>query len=522
MIIFHPKNAALAQRAMTTLIPRIKHEGGNHMMRLFDQDAWKYSEEVVWDPVTETATSPDDVEFDALFDIDDEYDCVPVELTNQFHQEMSQRASTEEDSKSFGLLTLFNLSVLRDYYSSMDKDSYDGIDDSDEYEKVGNVDETLVNANSEDEENLIERVNQPEDNVQVSLGSTVRIKVKPKVSNIPAKGKGRPIKSKGKKKNPGWFDSFHQQTIFNHNNANNLFNDVRQTMNQVSNQSPLLQGQKRNEQQEANPLCKARRVEPHNCKKGFDKEGTFGDNLNCFCIGTNNVGTLAATSDDNDAKNQKLRHLVEDFQLDTVLLQEMNLFWGKITPKNQPFSRLKKWYECTKLFIGHNEAEIPKKLSQRGGTAIVVKDKLVSRVRLSNDSGSNPCRRWTWTTLCGKECTKVKIITGCSPHAQGGPASCVAQLRTQMLKKEDLQNPRLAFWEDLKLLLLKWKEEGNQMIAAGDWNKCSENNDPREFFDVVDMVESHRILHGTPPDAVHNKNSRTIDTFWTSHLLQIR
>ena len=80
-------------------------------------------------------------------------------------------------------------------------------------------------------------------------------------------------------------------------------------------------------------------------------------------------------------------------------------------------------------------------------------------------------------------------------------------LCAQMLKKEDLRNPRLAFWEDLKILLLKWKEEGNQIIAAGDWNKCSKNNDLREFFDVVNMVESHRILHGTPPDAVHKESS---------------
>ena len=184
--------------------------------------------------------------------------------------------------------------------------------------------------------------------------------------------------------------------------------------------------------------------------------------------------------------------------------------------------RFKKWYECTKLFIGYNKAEIPKKLSQRGGTAIIVKNKLVSRIRLSNDSGSDPWGRWTWTTLYGKDCIKVKILTGYGPHAQGGPASYVAQLRTQMLKKEDLRHPRIAFWEDLKTLLLQWKEEGNQIIAAGDWNKCSKTDNLREFFDLVNMVESYRILHGTPPDTVLNKSSRTIDTFWTSRLLQIQ
>ena len=76
-----------------------------------------------------------------------------------------------------------------------------------------------------------------------------------------------------------------------------------------------------------------------NSKIGLDKEGTFGDNhlhdpSNCFYIGTNNIGTLAETSDDNCVKNQKLRHLIEDFQLDAALLQELNLYWGKIIPKH--------------------------------------------------------------------------------------------------------------------------------------------------------------------------------------------
>ena len=56
-------------------------------------------------------------------------------------------------------------------------------------------------------------------------------------------------------------------------------------------------------------------------------DGTFGDYYlykpsNYFRVGTNNIGTLAKTSDDNDVKNQKLRHLIEAFQLDAALLQE--------------------------------------------------------------------------------------------------------------------------------------------------------------------------------------------------------
>ena len=127
-----------------------------------------------------------------------------------------------------------------------------------------------------------------------------------------------------------------------------------------------------------------------------------------------------------------------------------------------------------------------------------------------------------WTTLYGKNCLKVKIITGYGPHPTGGPTSYVAQLRTQMLAKSDSRNPRVAFWEDLKARLLKWKNEGNQIIAAGDWNKCSKVDNLCKYFDEVNMIESYRHIHRPPPDTVNNKSTRAIDTFWTSRSLQIR
>ena len=91
-----------------------------------------------------------------------------------------------------------------------------------------------------------------------------------------------------------------------------------------------------------------------------------------------------------------------------------------------------------------------------------------------------------------------------------------------MLEKKDLRHPRTAFWEDLQTLLLKCKEEDNQIIAVGDWNRHSEVDKLGEFFDNVNMVESYKCLHKPPPDAVNNESTRAINTFWTSRSLQIR
>mmetsp|Transcript_25887 Transcript_25887/g.39168 ORF Transcript_25887/g.39168 Transcript_25887/m.39168 type:complete len:118 (+) Transcript_25887:501-854(+) len=53
----------------------------------------------------------------------------------------------------------------------------------------------------------------------------------------------------------------------------------------------------------------------------------------CFHIGTNDVGSLAKTTDDNNVKNQKLRQLIESFQLDGMLSQECDSHWKKLEPQ---------------------------------------------------------------------------------------------------------------------------------------------------------------------------------------------
>ena len=237
-ITFHPKNTAIAHRAMTTLIPRMRHEGGKAMKPLFDLDAWKHSEEAQWDPIAETATSPDDEELDTLFHIDSECDCVPVELSEQFHQEMSQRTK-EANSESVGSLTTFNQSELRDGHCSDKTSTKESVDlssvDSEEFEKV-KLDENITNCATS--ESQIEQVNQPDDTA-VSRGSSVRFNLKPKIWNVPTHGEGRPHPSKEKQKQAS--GNFSPATNINDNNANHQCHNVHQTFDQASNQSPPMQ-----------------------------------------------------------------------------------------------------------------------------------------------------------------------------------------------------------------------------------------------------------------------------------------
>ena len=72
-------------------------------------------------------------------------------------------------------------------------------------------------------------------------------------------------------------------------------------------------------------------------KFGLTDGDTFGNNpfykpTNCFRIATNNACSLAKTGDINEVSNQKLRQLIDGYQLDGLLLQETNLHWKKVEP----------------------------------------------------------------------------------------------------------------------------------------------------------------------------------------------
>ena len=188
VITFHPKNTEAAQWAIMTPIPRMKHDGRGFAKNLFDHDAWRHSEDALWDSMMETVTFPDDEEFDALFGIDAECDYVPFKLTEQFHQEMNQRKTQKEDnSNSVGSLTTFNQpGQIGEEDCHEDDDKCDLIPEGSEANGT-----CPTESNEFNDEVHIERVEQSKETAEVSLGSAVCVNDTPKVATIPAEGEGK-------------------------------------------------------------------------------------------------------------------------------------------------------------------------------------------------------------------------------------------------------------------------------------------------------------------------------------------
>mmetsp|Transcript_17019 Transcript_17019/g.25760 ORF Transcript_17019/g.25760 Transcript_17019/m.25760 type:complete len:92 (-) Transcript_17019:533-808(-) len=88
----------------------------------------------------------------------------------------------------------------------------------------------------------------------------------------------------------------------------------------------------------------------------------------------------------------------------------------------------------------------PRKTGQWGGTAIILRDKLLSKCLVEHgDSGRDKLGRWCWTTLRGKGHSAGRLVSVYGPQQKGSKNSAVSQQRTRLLQKGDDRLPCLAF-----------------------------------------------------------------------------
>ena len=77
----------------------------------------------------------------------------------------------------------------------------------------------------------------------------------------------------------------------------------------------------------------------------------------CFRVGFCNAGTLPNNSDKLQPKNIKLKKCIDKFNLNILLINETNQYWGRISHQNRLQARVSKWYSCTKVITGYNKNE---------------------------------------------------------------------------------------------------------------------------------------------------------------------
>ena len=93
------------------------------------------------------------------------------------------------------------------------------------------------------------------------------------------------------------------------------------------------------------------------------------------------------------------------------------------------------------------------------------------------------------------------------------------QHRRYLTSKKRIDEPREAIYKDLFEEILRWKEEGNQLIIGMDANEDVRTGSTAEFFLAAGMKEAilDRNKESSPP-ATYNRNNRRqpIDGIWVT------
>jgi hypothetical protein len=159
---------------------------------------------------------------------------------------------------------------------------------------------------------------------------------------------------------------------------------------------------------------------PFNTKRDtrLDPTERFGDNIplkpkGTLRIGFQNIGGF--TQQTRTVKEDFIRIGITSWEFDIFGTAETNLDWRLQTEDNKLWSRTKEWWEHLHISYAHNNTFPPIEDKQYGGTALFTINDIAHRVVDKGRDNTN-LGRWCWTTLRGKNCHTITIITAYRPN----------------------------------------------------------------------------------------------------------
>ena len=120
------------------------------------------------------------------------------------------------------------------------------------------------------------------------------------------------------------------------------------------------------------------------------------------------------------------------------------------------------------MLASHNQIEGKRKgvsQTQRGGTAVILREELVPLVKDLEVDPSGLCR-WSWYLLEGSEGHRSRVISAYSPCVSAASKSkTYYQQQARYIKIKGLKtNPKEMFRKDLLRQLRRWRERGDRTI----------------------------------------------------------
>ena len=251
-----------------------------------------------------------------------------------------------------------------------------------------------------------------------------------------------------------------------------------------------------------------------------------------FRIAYENTNTLPARLHNND-KLDKLKHVIDDMELDILGLNEHRNNLKHKDCRRHGIVQLFDGGESLVrgLWSSNSNEDLDKFVSRRtqeGGTGMVVFGEAASMYNSSNSGfDSTGLGRYTYVEIKGEEGFSTMVLTGYVPCKNSSPynGTSYQQQKRYFVKIEGTDVcPRRRFLEDLKALVLQWKEEGKRVIVMLDANEdVYSGKIGRMLTDPLgpDMVETVLATTHAKLGATYFRGSKPIDAIWASKDLKI-
>ena len=248
-------------------------------------------------------------------------------------------------------------------------------------------------------------------------------------------------------------------------------------------------------------------------------------NENDWRILIGNIGTFPNEgTGQGKLKMDVLKHLCTSSDADMILLNEHNMNLHNTVQEKRPNSIMSKWKQNS---IGHfvqfeeekDRRAFNRETKEYGGTGIMTNGRATAH-RIDYGEDNRKMGRWNWCTVKGKNEKKTTIISVYRPEShQSIYSRQLAKLRRT--GKTEISAEK-AWFDDLYELVQSKKNDGNEIIIAGDFN--NDLNDIRskvnKHMEKMGMKEILITRYGKGPPT-HQRGSKTIDGIYATSGIKV-
>ena len=268
-----------------------------------------------------------------------------------------------------------------------------------------------------------------------------------------------------------------------------------------------------------------------------NEQDFFGDQLphkadGILRLGSVNINSYPMTenSDWGRAKMEKLRAVLGAGEFDAIAVQEWNKYWPDVPTEERPQERMRRWFKRPPhINLAYlKEAKHRKGQHLHGGTGVISIDEAACRIR---GMGRDPSGmgRWCYTRYQGKGGKATRFYSAyrpCKSASSSGGLTVYSQQISEMVKKDDLRCPRVAFLDDLRAEIGNALSLGDKIVIGADLNtdlrsRGNSSTDLGFFIQNLQLSEVILSRHNSEPPPTFLMGSYPIDTILVSKGLDV-